>query len=99
MKTFKIRLYISSAERIFIGSNVLISDYVHIIDTKRHELDANERAEGFKQMIKTGHLNQKENILTKPIEIKYNVWISFNASILKGFALVFKIHIFRFLFK
>jgi len=76
--------YLWSAEEITIGNDVLIADGVHIIDTNSHEIDYKERAEGFKKMIKYGHPKEQGNILTKPIRIDDNVWISYNVSILKG---------------
>lgn len=73
-----------SGDRIKIGSNVLISHQVNISDTDTHELDANERREGFVNIIRKGQPKQKGSIKTKPIVIEDNVWISFNAVILKG---------------
>lgn len=73
-----------SGERIKIGNNVLISHNVNIIDTTSHEIDYQERHDGFKKIITEGHPSEKGNILTNPIEIKDNVWINMNAIILKG---------------
>ena len=73
-----------SGQSVKIGSNVLISHNVNIIDTDSHEIDYTERANGFVSLIKNGHPTQKGSILTQPIIIEDNVWISFNAIVLKG---------------
>ncbi|MBI3235973.1 MAG: acyltransferase [Bacteroidetes bacterium] len=73
-----------SAEKICIGSNVLISHNVNIIDTNSHELDHLQRAEGFKQIVSQGHPKQKGAIESAKIIIEDYAWISFNAIILKG---------------
>lgn len=78
------RSVIRSAERIDIGSNVLISHNCNIIDTDSHEMNHLERAEGFKNMIAKGHSKQQGNILCKPISIGDYAWLSYNVSILKG---------------
>ncbi len=73
-----------SGEKIVIGSHVLISHSVNIIDTNSHELDYLERAQGFKKLIDEGHPKEKKSIIAAPIIIEDYVWISFNAIILKG---------------
>jgi acetyltransferase-like isoleucine patch superfamily enzyme len=73
-----------SGEKIVIGSHVLISHNVNIIDTNSHELDHMLRAQGFKKLIEEGHPKEKESILTAPIIIEDYAWISFNVVILKG---------------
>lgn len=75
---------IRAANKIEIGNDVLIAHNVTIIDTDSHELDADERAESFKKMLKEGHPKQPGNVESKPIIIKDNVWISYNVGILKG---------------
>lgn len=73
-----------SGDSIKIGNNVLISHNCNIIDTDSHEIEAKERAERYKELIKNGHWESKGNINTKPIIIKDYAWISFNATIMKG---------------
>lgn len=73
-----------SGESITIEDNVLISHNVNIIDTNSHEMYSNERAERYKDLIKNGHWGNKGSIVTGPIVIKRNAWISFGASVLKG---------------
>lgn len=75
---------IRAADRITIGSDVLIAHNVNIIDTDSHELDSSERSESFRQMILHGHPKDKGSVKTSPITICNNAWISYNVSILKG---------------
>jgi acetyltransferase-like isoleucine patch superfamily enzyme len=76
--------HIWSGDKIEIGNNVLISHQVNIIDSNSHEINAFERAEGYKHILTKGHPKEKGSILTAPILIKDNVWISFGCIILKG---------------
>ena len=73
-----------SGEGISIGNDVLISHNVNIMDTNSHEIEYKIRAERFKDYIKNGPSTEKELVQTSPIIIEDNVWISFNAIILKG---------------
>lgn len=73
-----------SGESLTIGNNVLISHNVSIVDTNSHEISFKERAERYKELIKNGHWNDKGSIITSPVIIKDDAWISFNVSILKG---------------
>ena len=73
-----------SGESIIIGSNVLISHNCNIIDSDTHEINYIERATRSAELMKSGPLDTKGNILTKPIIINDYAWISFNVSILKG---------------
>jgi len=76
--------YIWSGEKIVIGNNVLISHQVNIIDSNSHELNAQERVQGYLHIISKGHPTEKGSILTSPIIINDNAWISFGVIILKG---------------
>lgn len=73
-----------SGEKIVIGNNVLISHNVNIVDTNSHELDSKERAVRYKKLIENGPWETKGSILTSPIVIQDDCWISFGAIILKG---------------
>ena len=73
-----------SGDNITIGNNVLISHNVSIVDTNSHEINFIERAERFKELIDRGPWQTKGSILTSPVVIKDNVWISFGASVLRG---------------
>jgi acetyltransferase-like isoleucine patch superfamily enzyme len=76
-----------SGESIRIGNNVLISHNVNIVDTIVHEIDHIERANGYLNLLKYGHLINKGSIATQPIVIEDHVWINFNSIILKGVTL------------
>jgi len=74
-----------SAEYVCIGDNVLISHNVNIIDTNSHEMNYQERAIAFCELIKHGPpLKNTFNVPASRIIIEDNVWISFNVIILKG---------------
>ncbi len=73
-----------SGESISIGNNVLISHNVNIIDNNAHEIDHIERAEGYKNINLKGYPKEKGSVQTAKIVIEDDVWISFNATILKG---------------
>jgi len=73
-----------SGELIQIGNNVLISHNVNIIDSTSHELESESRALGYKYIIEKGHPEEKGSVKTAPIIIKDDVWINFNATVLRG---------------
>ncbi len=73
-----------SGESVKVGNNVLISHHVTIVDTNSHELDYRVRAERSRDLLKNGPWKTKGEILSAPIVIEDDVWISFNVSILKG---------------
>jgi acetyltransferase-like isoleucine patch superfamily enzyme len=75
---------IRSAERIIIGDNVLISHGVNIMDNNAHEIDSTERRDTVINYLRTGSYPVKGNVETKSITIGNDVWINFNAIILKG---------------
>lgn len=75
---------ILSGENINIGNYVLISHNVNITDSTAHELDAEERAYRFVDLINNGYWSDKGSIITSPIIIEDYVWINFNTTILKG---------------
>lgn len=73
-----------SGEKIFIGNDVLISHNVSIADTNAHELDAKERAQGYRNIFSNGYAKNQGSIKTSAIYIGDHVWINFNSIILKG---------------
>lgn len=73
-----------SGESLNIGNNVLISHNVSIVDTNAHEINHQERAERFIELINDGPWTSSGSILTSPVLIKDYAWISFGATILKG---------------
>jgi acetyltransferase-like isoleucine patch superfamily enzyme len=73
-----------STNKITIGNNVLISHNVNIHDHNSHSLSAEKRHQHFVDIFSTGHPDQLEDVPSKPISIGNDVWIGFNANILKG---------------
>jgi acetyltransferase-like isoleucine patch superfamily enzyme len=73
-----------SGDKIEIGNNVLVSHNCNIIDTNSHEIDYKERALRSEELFVNGPWETIGSILTKPIVIMDDVWISFNVTILKG---------------
>jgi acetyltransferase-like isoleucine patch superfamily enzyme len=74
-----------SKNKIIIKNNVLISHNVNIHDTNSHPINYKERENDYKKIISTGHsLNNDDIVISSPILIEENVWIGFNAIILKG---------------
>ncbi|MDN3655873.1 acyltransferase [Ferruginibacter paludis] len=73
-----------SGENVIIGNDVLISHNVNIIDTSAHEFDSGERAYRYKDLLKNGPWSEKGSVITAPVIIEDNSWISFNVTILKG---------------
>lgn len=73
-----------SGESVMIGSDVLISHHVNILDTDTHEMDYLQRKQGFLNIVSEGQPKMKGSIQTKPVVIEDHAWISFNATILKG---------------
>ena len=71
-------------DSVIIGNNVQVSHGVNIIDNNTHSLDAKERHQEYKEIITRGSIQNRGNIKSAPIVIEDDVWISFNASILKG---------------
>lgn len=73
-----------SATSVTIGNNVLISHNVNIIDTNSHETDNVDRANAFLNLVSDTKIPIRSVIQTAPIVIHDDVWINFNAIILKG---------------
>ncbi|MGI6053004.1 MAG: acyltransferase [Bilifractor sp.] len=81
---------IFSACRIVIEDNVLISWGCNIIDSNMHSMHSADRlkdSQTAREAIRTNTIGQNvdyTNIVSRPITIKENAWIGFNASIMKG---------------
>jgi acetyltransferase-like isoleucine patch superfamily enzyme len=73
-----------SASRIDIGNRVLISHGVNVHDCDSHSRDAEARHRQFRAIAVSGHPQEIEDIDSRPIEIEDDVWIGFNAIVLKG---------------
>jgi acetyltransferase-like isoleucine patch superfamily enzyme len=82
-----VRTEIWSMNSIAIGNRVLISHDVNIHDGTAHSTDAIERHTHFRNMIKHGHPRDPEElpgVLSAPIVIEDDAWISFGVTILRG---------------
>ena len=73
-----------SASEVSIGDRVLISHNVNIHDSDSHSLDAAARHVQFRSIATSGHPNGGESPASRPIVIEDDVWIGFNAIVLKG---------------
>ena len=73
-----------SFENISIGNRVFISHGVSIFDNNSHSLSSSERHERFVELMTYGRHQAKESIRTCCVRVDDDVWIGFNASILKG---------------
>ncbi len=72
-----------SSKRISIGERVLISHNVHVLDNNSHPLDSEDRYNDLLHIREIG-FQQTNDLNEKNIIIKDDVWIGFNATILKG---------------
>jgi acetyltransferase-like isoleucine patch superfamily enzyme len=82
-----VRTEIWSMKSITIGNRVLISHDVNIHDGTGHSTDAVERHTHFRNMINHGHPTDAEElpgVLSAPIVIEDDAWISFGVTILRG---------------
>ncbi len=73
-----------SSASIRIGHRVLIAHNVNIHDTNSHPRDAAERHAHFLAIMEQGHPRRLDSIIAAPVEIGDDVWIGFNAIVLKG---------------
>lgn len=71
-------------DKIFIGSRVFVSHGVNIHDSDSHSLSARERHERFLEKMQHGKHLVPENAKSAAVTIEDDVWIGFNAMILKG---------------
>ena len=73
-----------SLQSIEIGDRVFVSHGVHIFDNNSHSLSAGERHARFRELRMEGRYLTPEDVTTDPVKIEDDVWIGFNAAILKG---------------
>ena len=73
-----------SAKKISIGNRVLVSHNVNIHDNVSHPLGSKERHEDFMQIFYGGGLQENVDLREAEVVIGDDVWIGFNAVILKG---------------
>lgn len=82
-----VRTELWSMNSISVGNRVLISHDVNIHDGTAHSSDARERHEHFKNILTKGHPRTPEEVpgvISAPIIIEDDAWISFGVSILRG---------------
>lgn len=72
------------SEKISIGSYVLIAGGVTIADSDFHPIAPAARLADTIALSPVGNRQKRPPIKTKPVVIKDNVWIGYNATILKG---------------
>jgi acetyltransferase-like isoleucine patch superfamily enzyme len=71
-------------ESIEIGDRVFISHRVQIFDNNSHSLSAAERHERYRELREIGRHRVPETVASRPVQIGDDVWIGFNAAVLKG---------------
>jgi acetyltransferase-like isoleucine patch superfamily enzyme len=69
---------------VAIGHRVFISHGVQIFDNNTHSLSAQERHARYRELRTLGRHLEQEPVKTKPVVIEDDVWIGFNAAVLKG---------------
>ncbi len=82
-----LRTEIWSMNSITIGNRVLISHDVNIHDGTAHSTDPVERHTHFRNMIHHGHPRNPDElpgVLSAPIVIEDDAWISFGVTVLRG---------------
>ena len=73
-----------SLQSIEIGHRVFVSHGVQIFDNNSHSLSALERHNRFRELQSQGRHLVPETVASGPVRIEDDVWIGFNAAILKG---------------
>ena len=71
-------------EKIEIGSRVIISHGAQIFDNNSHSTSASDRHGRYRELRTAGRHLQPEEVTCKPVRIEDDVWIGFNAVVLKG---------------
>jgi acetyltransferase-like isoleucine patch superfamily enzyme len=72
------------SERITIGSHVLIAGGVTIADSDFHPIAPAARIADTIALSPVGNRQNRPAVMTKPVIIEDDVWIGYNATILKG---------------
>ena len=73
-----------SLSHVRLGNRIFLSHGVNVHDNDAHSLSAAERHCHFRELVQLGHASFVENVATSKVEIEDDVWIGFNATILKG---------------
>jgi maltose O-acetyltransferase len=71
-------------DSIHLGDRVFVSHGVQVFDNNSHSLSAQERHDRYHELRTAGRHLVPENVVSRPIVIEDDVWIGFNAAILKG---------------
>ena len=72
------------SQKILIGNRVFIAGGVTIADSDFHPMDPAERLADTIALSPLGNSKNRPAITSKPVVIEDDVWIGFNATILKG---------------
>jgi acetyltransferase-like isoleucine patch superfamily enzyme len=73
-----------SARSITIGNRVLVSHGVNIHDSNSHPREAGERHRRYRELLESGHPRTLDSVPNAEVVIEDDVWIGFNAIVLKG---------------
>lgn len=73
-----------SLSNVKLGNRVFLSHGVNVHDNDAHSLSAAERHRHFRELVQLGQATFIENVAVSNVEIGDDVWIGFNATILKG---------------
>lgn len=82
--TFISTASIACYERVTIGSYVFIAGGVTIVDTDFHPISAAERLADTIALSPAGNKKKRPDFKASPVVIEDEVWIGFNATVLKG---------------
>jgi acetyltransferase-like isoleucine patch superfamily enzyme len=78
---------LGALESIEVGNRVFISHGVQVFDNNSHSLSASERHERYRELRTGGRHLIPEQVAHRPVRIEDDVWIGFNAAVLKGVTL------------
>lgn len=73
-----------SGKSVSIGRYALISHNVNIIDTNSHQIDHEQRARAYMDLLKHGPSKESHGVSCDDIVVEDYAWINFNSTILKG---------------
>jgi acetyltransferase-like isoleucine patch superfamily enzyme len=73
-----------SLSHVRLGNRIFLSHGVNVHDNDAHSLSAAERHRHFRELVQLGRASFVENVAASKVEIEDDVWIGFNATILKG---------------
>lgn len=76
-----------SADEVAVGDRVFIAHGVNVHDNDAHSLSAAERHRHFRELVVAGRASFTEDLRTARVTIGNDVWLGFNATVLKGVAI------------